>query len=104
MNAFLTEVRQVARGLFARPAFLAVTVLTLALGIGANTAIFSAVDVLLLKELPYPDSDRLVMLWRMAPNAVSRNRTSLTRAYYWNGNARFPRLNRSRALVSWVPR
>jgi len=63
MSAFWTEVRQTLRGFAARPAFVGVTVITLALGIGANTAIFSAVDALLLKKLPYPDPDRLVILW-----------------------------------------
>ena len=63
MTTFWTEVWQVLRGLLARPAFLVVTVITLGLGIGANTAIFSAVDKLLIKGIPYPDSDRLVMLW-----------------------------------------
>jgi hypothetical protein len=63
MSAFWSEVRQTLRGFAARPTFVAVTVLTLALGIGANTAIFSAVDALLLKQLPYADPDRLVMLW-----------------------------------------
>ena len=49
------------------PAFTLTVVLTLALGIGANAAIFSAINGVLLKPLPYPAADRLVMLWERNP-------------------------------------
>jgi putative ABC transport system permease protein len=65
----LTDVRQAARGLWKTPGFTAVTLLTLALCIGANTAIFSMVYGLLLKALPYSESERIVELYTSAVKA-----------------------------------
>src|ERR1700704_320709 len=55
------------RMLFKNPRFTAVAVLSLAIGIGANTAIFSVTNALLLRPLPYKDADRLVILWSRSP-------------------------------------
>jgi predicted permease len=67
MSALLQDVRYAFRTLLRSPGLTAVIVASLAIGIGANTAIFSVVNGLLLKPLPYPDADRLAMLWLRSP-------------------------------------
>ncbi|MGH7568091.1 MAG: ABC transporter permease [Gemmatimonadales bacterium] len=64
MDTLLQDLRFAVRQLRARPGFTAVAVLTLALGIGPTTAIFSVIDTLMLRPLPYPDADRIVTLWQ----------------------------------------
>jgi hypothetical protein len=67
MQTFLQDVRYAIR-LFARqPGFTAVAVLSLAIGIGANTAVFSVASALLLRPLPYAEPDRLAILWNRSP-------------------------------------
>jgi predicted permease len=67
MQAFLQDLRYAIRTLRRSPASTLVIVASLAIGIGANTAIFTVVNALLLKPLPYPDPDRLAVLWLRSP-------------------------------------
>ena len=67
MSILLQDVRHALHALAAAPAFAVTAILSLAIGIGANTAIFSIVDGLLLRPLPYNDPGRLVILWNRSP-------------------------------------
>jgi putative ABC transport system permease protein len=63
MDAFVLDLRQAVRSLAGRPGFALVAVLTVALGVGANAAIFTLVNAALLRSLPFPDPEQLMVVW-----------------------------------------
>ena len=77
------DIRYGARMLAKHKAFTSIAVITLALGIGANTAIFSVINELLLRPLPYRDADRVVMLWEVSSEGHHQNSTSRANYRAW---------------------
>src|SRR5436190_7090717 len=71
MTSVSEDVRYSLRQLLKHKSFTVVAVLTLALGIGVNTAMFSVLNTFLFRSLPYPQSDRLVRIWRTSPHSQS---------------------------------
>ncbi len=83
MQTLWRDLRLAARMLRKYPGFSAATILTLALGIGANSAIFALVDATLLRPLPFRDPDRLVMLWEQTETS-RRDRVAPLNLIDWN--------------------
>src|SRR6202020_2400829 len=75
MDTLLADIRHSIRILIKSPGFTVIAVLALALGIGANTAIFSVIDKVLLAPLPFPESERIMRVERKFPNG---NGTSIS--------------------------
>ncbi len=84
MDGLISDLRHGLRALRASPVFALVTVATLALGIGANTAIFSVVDSTLIRPMPFADADRVVMVWEDASYvSFPRNTPAPANYYSW---------------------
>jgi putative ABC transport system permease protein len=89
IGTVVQDLRYAARGLSKAPGFTLTAVLTLALGIGGTTAVFSAIDALLLRPLPYPDPNRLVALSISYPKFPrARGQVSATDVAHWRADNR----------------
>jgi putative ABC transport system permease protein len=78
------DIRYGVRMLAKHKAFTSIAIITLALGIGANTAIFSVVNELLLRPLPYRDADRITTVWEVSPGGRHQNSTSRANFRAWH--------------------
>ncbi len=76
MTSFLKDMRYAVRTLWKTPAFTLIATLTIAVGIGANTAIFSVVRTVLLSPLPFPEPQELVMVGGQLPGLGSQDLTA----------------------------
>src|SRR5215510_11284786 len=88
MDSLIKDISYGFRGLLKRPGFTAIAVVTLALGIGANTAIFSTVHALLFNPLPFPQQDRIVAIWDKNPSrGVERNEVAMANYLDWKAQS-----------------
>ncbi|HEX7333155.1 MAG TPA: ABC transporter permease [Pyrinomonadaceae bacterium] len=87
MTGFWQDLRQALRGMWKQPGFTLVAVVTLALGIGANTAIFSVINALILNPLDIAEAERVVALWRTAKDKRDKGPTSYLDLQEWRAQS-----------------
>ncbi len=93
------DLRYAGRQLARAPGFTTLVVLTLALGIGANTALFTVIDGVLLRPLPFPESERLVTLWASDPaRGIEQEKISPATLADWQGRSHV-----FEAIAAWTP-
>jgi putative ABC transport system permease protein len=100
MSTFLSDLRIAARLLRRSPAFTAMSVITLGLAIGATTAIFSVIEPVLLRRLPYPSPNRLAFVWERDRNG---DRDNVGFATYRDLASQSSSIERAAAIGSWMP-
>lgn len=88
MDAILQDIRYAARTLVYSPSFTYVAVITLALGIGATSAMFGAIDRVLLKPLPYPDAHQVLVFWQHARGEDMRHDVAPANFLDWRERSR----------------
>src|SRR5437016_1837668 len=85
MDSLLRDLKFSVRSLLKRPVLTIIAIVTLAIGIGANSAIFSTINALLLKPLPFPDPERIVAFWEKIPSrGIERNELAVANYLDWN--------------------
>src|SRR5436190_5613130 len=100
MERLIKDIRYGFRLLLKHPGFTIAAVLTLAIGIGANTAIFSVVHAVVLQPLPFPDAQQLVMLWEV-DRTGARNNVGYPTFHDWQTqNHSFAAMS---AMADWNP-
>lgn len=98
MESLLSDIRYAVRSLVRRPGFTAIALITLAIGIGGNSAIFSTINALLINPLPFRDVDRVVAVWEKAPG---RARSEASIANYRDWRAQSQSLEHLSIYRSW---
>src|SRR5690349_12104887 len=88
MDTLFKDIRYGIRGLLKRPSISIIAILTLAIGIGANSAIFSLINALLLKPLPFPELERVVAIWdTMKSRGVVHNEVTMANYLDWRAQS-----------------
>src|ERR1044071_5281066 len=103
METLLKDVRFGTRTLMKNPGFAVVAVIALALGIGANTAIFSVVNAVLLRPLPYPTPERIMTLWQNREASGGPEREWTTPADFKDWREQSQTFESMGAFASWGP-